>query len=330
MINETNYHLYLDDFVNGLLNEELEMDFVAFLDQHPGILEDESLTITHAELPASFKDSLKREVSVSERSNDDLLIGSMEGDLTPFEELELNKRLKTQPALQYDKSLFALTRQEADLSIRFPNKSSLKKRPIIFMYSRWVASAAAVFILGMLVFRFVGQNQPVNPVAIDTPVVQPAFPSKTNPAATAPVRVSPTTPKEKQEGPVYTSKLRIEEEPKEILEKSTILVEGLTSIPQSIQSPELQREEPALVAYTIESPSRQEFVSNEQSVWQWAYKKVRGRVGESELIIPEREIPRDAANLVLAKVAPVFQYNQNQGGSLIRIGGLEINRRSTR
>jgi hypothetical protein len=330
MINETNYHLFLDDFVNGLLDEELEMDFVAFLDKHPNILEDESLAKFEAELPAAFKSGLKKEVPAIERNPDELLVASLEGDLSEKEEADLAEHIAATPHLQREKALFALTRLEADLSIKFPNKSRLRKRPVIVMYTRWAGAVAAVFILGMLLFRFLGSGVPQdNPEA-------GIFPKTTTPET--PVIVpTPTSPIEEKKEMTAGKEVEKPNDPSEVQEI------------EEPQGPRVNRQEPYSVRkknFSIDAPQaggladlakledRTEtgadlpLASTEQSVWQWAYKKVRARIGEEELIIPEKEIPRDAANLVLARVAPVFQYNQNPNGNSIRIGGLEINRRS--
>lgn len=328
MINEKNYHMYLDDFVNGLLNEELEMEFVAFLDKHPTILEGDSLDDFEAELPASFKSELKKEVPLKERNSDELLLASMEGNLSAEEEAELAEHIIATPSLQKEKALFALTRLEPDLSIKYPHKRSLKKRPVILLYTRWAGAAAAVFILGMMTFRFLGTEQlPDNPQVSTRPSIQPPIEvPANNPAVVADkpeeiaiqvAEVPKQVDQQKPEAPQNNNK-----------KESPIALPNRTF---TIGTPELL--DPATLVALEENagygPNGQLMASGEQSVWQWVYKKVRGRVGESEIIVPEKEIPRDAANLVLAKVAPVFQYNQNGNGRSIRIGGLEINRRST-
>lgn len=327
MINETNYHVYLDDFVNGLLDEELEMEFVAFLDKHPNILEGESLDSFEAVLPSGFKSNLKKEVPVKERNPDEILVASMEGDLSIKEEAELAKQIAATPSLQKDQALFALTRLEADLSIHYPYKKRLKKRPVIVLYTRWAGAVAAVFILGMMVFRFLGTEKlPENPQARITPPIQ-------NPTEIP--AVNPNRVEEEQEQIALQvmdeQKKGNEQRPEPVAGNTT---EATVTVPNRtfiIGSPELQG---MAALATLEEKigygtNGQLLASGEQTVWQWVYKKVRGRVGEEEIIVPEKEIPRDAANLVLAKVAPVFHYNQDGNGSSIRIGGIEINRRST-
>ncbi|MHB1279391.1 MAG: hypothetical protein ACYC1Q_13465 [Bacteroidia bacterium] len=327
MINETNYHVYLDDFVNGLLDEELEMEFVAFLDKHPNILEGESLASFEAELPSGFKSSLKKEVPVRERNPDEMLVASMEGDLSDKEEAELAEQIAATPSLQKDKALFALTRLEADLTIKYPYKKNLRKRSVFVLYTQWAGAVAAVFILGMLLFRFLGTEQvPDNPEARITPPSQ------------IPTEIPAIDP-ERVEGKQEQIALQVRDGQKNTIEQSpvpekSVNKENPVSLPNriiTIGSPELQGVAAlaTLEENTGNGNNGKLLASGEQSVWQWVYKKMRSRVGEEELIIPEKEIPRDAANLVLAKVAPVFQYNQDGNGSSIRIGGLEINRRST-
>jgi len=170
MINESNYHIYLDEFVAGLLDEEMEMEFVAFLDQHPGILEGEILEDASVSLAQSFQTNLKKEIPLDAHHIDEYLIASLEGDLSPQQEIDLARFLDAHPEFEQNKSLVQLTKVDADTSLVYKNKSSLKKRPAIYLYTRWAASAAAVFILGMLVFRFLGGHGiPDNELA-DTPV----------------------------------------------------------------------------------------------------------------------------------------------------------------
>ncbi|HCS21973.1 MAG TPA: hypothetical protein DIW47_15695 [Bacteroidetes bacterium] len=327
MINETNYHVYLDDFVNGLLDEELELEFVAFLDKHPNILEGESLDSFEAELPHAFKSGLKKEIPFKERSPDELLVASMEGDLTEQEEAELAEQIAATPSLQKDKAIFALTRLEADLSIKYPYKKNLRKRPVVLLYTRWASAIAAVFILGMLLFRFLGADQSSDSrQARITPQTQSPSEIQTRvPGEIADSREEIAIQVAEGRKPTYKQPSDPQKNRKQ---------ENPSSLPNqtfAIEAPDLHDE---LVLVRLEEnpdmeTNRQVLASGDQSVWQWAYKKVRGKVGEAEIIVPEKEIPRDAANLVLAKVAPVIQYNQDGNGSSFRIGGLEINRRTT-
>ena len=328
MINETNYHLFLDDFVNGLLDEEMEMDFVAFLDKHPNILEDESLDKFEAELPANFKSGLKKEIPVTERSTDEMLVAAMEGDLSPKEEAELAVQIAATPSLQQEKALFALTRLEADMNIKFPNKSGLRKRPVIVLYARWASAVAAVFILGLLLFRFF----------LGTGIPQQNPEARVNPEITRPEQTPLITIPSEEDKKIQTAMNGAEEQnvPEKSQEEDFVTYQkqeplALINKPLSIGAPQQNGfADLAMLEENIEKGiEKHPTASHEQSVWEWAYKKVRARVGEAEIMIPEKEIPRDAANLVLARVAPVFQYNQTDNGSSIRIGGLEFNRQST-
>src|SRR5690606_28304984 len=152
--NESNYHIFLDDFVNGLLDEEQELAFVEFLEKHPGILDGEELETPAITLDASFKNALKKEIPSDLSHTDELLIASLEGDLSEKQEKELEVLLSINPSLEQDRKLFALTRLVADNSIVYPGKKDLKKYPIIPLYLRWTSAAAAILILGFFFFRW--------------------------------------------------------------------------------------------------------------------------------------------------------------------------------
>ena len=338
MINESNYHIFLDDFVAGRLNEAMELAFVEFLDAHPGILEGEELDDRFdSTLSDSFKAGLKKEIPIHIDNADELLIADMEGDLNPGQRQKLNKLVQDYPRLEEDKALYALTRLEADTSIRYKGKSHLKKLPVIGLYLRWSTGVAATLLLTFLVFRYAGP--------VEEPVIS-GLPQEEVPAYTpAPVLIDAGKDKndglsaEKASGDPYSRNLsqpgQNEEQfvhtPKPRMATLTIPAET----PSGIDRPESTWEAtPALEEkYNITLPEAEPTAlaeTNSQSIWQWAYKKVRKKAGAEEIVIPENEIPKDALNLVLAKVAPVIGYSEDRNGNLIRIGGLEFNRRTAR
>jgi|GEM_PF-2221994 len=330
MINESNYHIFLDDFVAGLLDEALEMEFVAFLDQHPGILEEETLEESNEHLAPAFQASLKKEIPLNASHIDEYLVASMEGDLSSKQESDLKGFLEKNPQFFRNKELIALTKIEADLSISYDGKSALKKRPVFYLYTRWAASAAAVFILGMMLFRFLGNN------GLPTEEIAGNFFPDISPIELPAVTISAIPKHVTQEDAFVAATVnsRIPNpKPSDIQRKHE-------TIPQQVQNQELpdytmeahQLAKLELLPVAISAPSipldDQASNNTELTVFQWAYKKLRGKMGVPERVVPEKEIPQDMANIVLAKVAPIFQVQPNDGGSLIRIGGIEISRRS--
>lgn len=331
MINESNYHIYLDEFVAGLLDEEMEMDFVAFLDQHPGILEDETLDDAVVTLSAGFQESLKREIPLDAQHIDEYLIASLEGDLSTEQEADLAKFIAANPQFEKNQELIQLTKIEADTSLVYSKKTSLKKRPVMYLYTRWAASAAAVFVLGMMIFKFLGSGEiPQQELAV---IPVPLIPSIELPAIHVSARSTDSNQSNKnEEGPNYPRELvaatpitqRTQEKVPEQLKKQDVDLNAL-ELPEL---PDLN-----LMPVAITSPSslpEEQFASHssELTVFQWAYKKLRGKIGAPEVVVPERDIPQDVANIVMAKVAPIFQVAPNGSGSRIRIGGIEINRRT--
>ena len=333
MINESNYHIYLDDFVAGLLDEELEMEFVAFLDKHPGILEEETLEESSVALEANFRNNLKKEIPLDEQHIDEFIIASMEGDLSAKQEAELQSFLQENPQFEINTKLLQLTKLEADEAVVFENKSSLKKRPVIYLYKRWAASAAAVFILGLMLFRILGNggvpDQEIAglPVFTGAPIELPAFTlafeldkPEQSPKSIQ-VNEHQKTPNPRvADRPKYANKIPQQLNSQEIEPYALVRTEvnELAPLPLNISAPSI--------------PADIEFASNakELTVFQWAYKKLRAKVGAPEIVVPEKEIPQDVANIVLAKMAPVFQVSPDGSESRFKIGGVEINRRTAR
>ncbi|MDX5321479.1 MAG: hypothetical protein LPK45_10155 [Bacteroidota bacterium] len=331
MINESNYHKYLDDFVNGLLDEELEMEFVAFLDRHPGILDSEMLSEGQAALDDSFKASLKRELPLDTQHADEWFIAEMEGDLNEGQEKELQNWMKLHPELETSRSLIQQSKLDASEVFIYPYKSDLRRRPAIFLYTRWTSGIAAALLLGWIIFRV---WNPMLPQTEEAGLV-PVIPQEN--AIELPVSI-PNPEIEKQERKVET--IRVGAKPQQEVPE-LILAETKTDIDlKKIQTKDIRIKGQVNPVFYLEKPvfpvqtrSINEFATStkapeEQTLIQWAYKKVRKRVVGEERIVPEKEIPEDMVQLVMENFAPVFQYKSEERVTTIRIAGVEINRRS--
>lgn len=322
--------MYIDDFVNGFLDEELEMEFVAFLDQHPGIMDEETLSPQEFHLDDEFKNNLYRAPSIDNASTDELLIAELEGDLDPEQQEAFNKRVSQNPELQRDRRLYALTQLDPSDSISFPDKSSLKKRSVFILYRRWSVAAAAILVAGMAIFQWFHSEtlpgtkmaelpgKPIQAEVAETTVTQEHL--IVGESSKSPDKIIKSQLSDRQEAGEYYRYTRVHS-----FQTNRIPV-ALDLKLTPAEEPELQELKPRLVA-SIEEPVPSEQIE-EQTLVQWVYKKLRQKVGAGELIVPENEIPRDVANIALAKVAPVFQYNPTT--NTIKIGQVEINRRSTR
>lgn len=325
MINESNFHIYLDDFVSGLLDEEMELAFVAFLDKHPGILDGEELKEPELSLDDTFKAGLKKQAPLDKANTDEWLIASLEGDLKEEDERKLKTYLEQYPQLEKDKALFALTVLKPEREMVFPNKAGLKRRPALYLYARWSSAVAAVLLLGFLFFR--PDAEVTGPVA-DVPekVIETAPGPKevVSPAAVVPEEKNKELMPLPGERSYFPAEQNTREKKQELASVDPRNMDPFVLTPVTEQQPsylpvEEERVYPQPVA-----------MAHGQSVWQWAYKKIRKTVGEEELILPERQIPGDALNLVLSKVAPSVQYDKNEDGSVLRIGSFEINRKTAK
>jgi hypothetical protein len=98
------------------------------------------------------KSLLKQPASVT----DDQLIASLEGILTPEEQLLLHKQVAATPELQKAQKAFLATKLTADTSIIYPDKQGLKrkKKKVIPLYYYVVSAAASVILFIGLFFLF--------------------------------------------------------------------------------------------------------------------------------------------------------------------------------
>jgi len=253
--------------------------------------------------------------------------------LSSEQDADLFKFIEAHPQFERNRDLVQLTKIEADTSLVYSRKYSLKKRPAIYLYTRWAASAAAVLILGMMIFRFLGNGEIPQEELAELPV--PLIPSMELPA----IDVFAGSEKENRNIEDFVQPSH----PQALLAETPVPKRTQELLPEQVSAQDVELyalELPELpdlnlLPVAISGPSalpEEQLASNstELTVFQWAYKKLRGKVGVPEMVVPERDIPQDVANIVLAKVAPIFQVDPNGSGSRIRIGGIEINRRSAR
>jgi hypothetical protein len=159
-IDKHNYEAFFLDYMEGNLSAaQIEALFV-FLEEYPELKSELELDFDGVVLSPSAdavenKDSLKvLEEGYSMNTSDDLMIASIEGNISPLEQIELDKILETEDA-QFDYNVYQHTILNPDLSEKFENKKSLKRREgrVIPFYVRYAAAAAAVIILIALFYN---------------------------------------------------------------------------------------------------------------------------------------------------------------------------------
>lgn len=149
-INIDNYQIYILDFYEGNLSEELQAELFEFLQRHPNLKEEfESFESVQLEM---VEEKFDRKTQLL-KSEDDLfkkdstIISYLEGDMSLNEQHSFANRLSNDPELNRAVELYRSTYLKAP-SIVFPwKKELLKKQTKIIYFQYWkYAAAVAVFL----------------------------------------------------------------------------------------------------------------------------------------------------------------------------------------
>ena len=179
-INRDNYEQFFLDHAEGSLSPEMEKELELFLATNPDlkdILENFDATPLPVEelenntLKTRLKKNIHPTAHIHENNTEEWLIREIEGLLSDDETTELALFLKNNPAYEYDRKIYGLTRISADKKIRFPEKDLLKKKaPILsFRSITWIAVSAAAMVLLFFGIRFLDRPQlPVQPEIVQT------------------------------------------------------------------------------------------------------------------------------------------------------------------
>ena len=153
-----NYEAFYLDFLEGNLNEEDTALLLAFLSENPDLqLDDEVLPTFEKEtvaLDGFTKESLKHHSEdelITMKNVEFFLIAKSEGLLSEYKTNELNSFIATNADLKKEDARYNAVRFQADESIVFENKSSLKRKKAIVL---WPYYAAAASILIALLFWY--------------------------------------------------------------------------------------------------------------------------------------------------------------------------------
>lgn len=153
-----NYEAYLLDYSEGNLTDELQMELELFLIQHPelGINLSELSLVSLKEEPVSFlnKNNLKK--SEADLVSETQFIAYIEKQLPPNEMAELEKSCSINPLLSKELALYQKTIAQADESVVYPNKQTLKRKPKViwvdFSVIKYSAAACVLFLVGLFFF----------------------------------------------------------------------------------------------------------------------------------------------------------------------------------
>ena len=178
-----NYEALCLDYFEGQLQAEEVAELLLFLEQHPELKEGfesfEWVALSPINVPLPNKEKLKKywlnESSIQSGFHRELLFAqSIEGELTPFEEEQLQSILTDNPQYLPEYNLYKRTRLVADKSIVFENKNSLKHRDFKILPIYYIVSAIAAVLVGIILFHnYSPDNFPTKDVAIlRNPVVK--------------------------------------------------------------------------------------------------------------------------------------------------------------
>jgi hypothetical protein len=154
-INLNNYETILIDYLDGKLTANEVTEVILFLERYPEIKEEfEGVADFNLmeELPSTdFSHLLKPEFTTVKADFEQLLVAALEGDLSPTEEVNLQKAFKLYPELLQEQASLSLTKLSPDYSLVYEGKQQLKKGSLFIVYRQQIIRVAAVLVLGWLV-----------------------------------------------------------------------------------------------------------------------------------------------------------------------------------
>jgi len=175
-ISKHNYESFFLDYHEGNLSEELKQEVLVFLDSHPELKEEfESFEIISlTEKPVAFpgKDKLKKNF-VNEYNYKTLFVAYEENDLDAEGKKQVEQFIEVNPGYKPELEILKQTKILPDYSIRFENKSSLKKGGLVIPL--WVRIAAAACLLIGLLSYWMIQQKPKQEFVIEPKTSSPSF-----------------------------------------------------------------------------------------------------------------------------------------------------------
>lgn len=172
-----NYKEWMEAYLGGDLSREDMLSVDAFLQKHPGILDQyllemEDLSLTPENILLENKNELK--ISIHNTANihsnnfHEYFISYYEGILNDQEKVELDSFLLLNPKLESEFKVYRSTAVVADLSIKFPNTKSLLKstRPAVPLFWSMSAAASIIIIVGLWILLPSPSSSNINAVAI--------------------------------------------------------------------------------------------------------------------------------------------------------------------
>ncbi|MFN8256982.1 MAG: hypothetical protein U0W24_14900 [Bacteroidales bacterium] len=156
VFDRNNYEIYMLDYLEGNLPEDIRNEFLVFLKRNPDLLIElegvKDFRLEPESIHFQQKDLLKKDdiADIQGISKFELLsIACLEKDLLPQQKEQLGELLKNSPEKQKEFELFQKLKLEPDYKITFSNKNLIKKKSISIIQYRLIrtVAVAAGFIL---------------------------------------------------------------------------------------------------------------------------------------------------------------------------------------
>lgn len=160
VIDKNNYKQYYIAFIEGKLNDEVELLLMDFLELNPELITEENLDsniqLNPENITFHFKTNLKHsEDDISDIPEFDILaIKQIEGCQTEEDKNRIKQLIKESPNLANDLELYSKTKLSADNSILYSPKSGIKRHilGLNLKITIWSSIAAAI-IFGIILFN---------------------------------------------------------------------------------------------------------------------------------------------------------------------------------
>ena len=156
-IDLNNYEAYFLDFMEGTLSAEEKHDLFAFLNLHPALKAEMEADFGAVELlpeRVSFegKEALKideGELILTANTVDDIMIASVEGQLTKAHNQQLAAYVKTQN-LEKTRAYYQATILKPDMSLVYAEKEKMKVKTGVVISLPFITRVAAIAAIGII------------------------------------------------------------------------------------------------------------------------------------------------------------------------------------
>lgn len=156
-INEHNYEAFLLDSIEGRLSAEQQLELDTFMALHPELALDlEGLAdLSFDPQQAVFPDKAALKKTGTDLVSGDQFIAYIEQQLSPEERLHVEQSCAANPELAKELALYQQTIAEADTTVVFEDKESLKRSAKIILFNFRAASFAAAASVAILLLLYV-------------------------------------------------------------------------------------------------------------------------------------------------------------------------------